>query len=149
MVSALLIFLSAPQPLPADLMALQRALQDHGFEVRFVHPPVPKAYGLFRASERVLWVSPMSFALGIGRQTFLHEAVHAVQSCPAGVMQPIGWSIQLTPLLQREISGILTTRYHHGNRQLELEAFSLQGQADAVPKLLQALRERCGSDLQN
>jgi hypothetical protein len=69
--------------------------------------------------------------------------VHAVQSCPTGVLSPIGWRFQLPPVVDREISGILTTRCHHGNRAVEQEAFGLQGQADAVPRLIEALKRRC------
>ena len=135
-----------PQPLsalPADLQPLARELQARGFKLRIALPPVREAYGLFQAKTRTLWLSPLTFELGIARQTFLHEAVHAVQSCPSGVLSPIGWRYQLAPVVDREISGILTTRYHHGNRALEQEAFGLQGQSDAVARLLKALRQRC------
>jgi len=135
-----------PMPLsslPADLQPLVRELQGRGFKLRIALPPVRQAYGLFQSKTRTLWLSPLTFELGIARQTFLHEAVHAVQSCPNGVLTPIGWRYQLAPVVDREISGILTTRYHHGNRALEQEAFGLQGQSDAVPKLLKALRQRC------
>ncbi len=136
----------APQPLtvlPADLQPLARALQARGFQVRIALPPVRQAYGLYQAKTRTLWLSPLTFELGIARQTFLHEAVHAVQSCPSGVLSPIGWRFQLPVVVDREISGILTTRYHHGNRALEQEAFGMQGQADAVPRLMEALKRRC------
>ena len=136
----------APQPLtllPADLQPLAQALQTRGFHVRIALPPVRQAYGLYQAKTRTLWLSPLTFDLGIARQTFLHEAVHAVQSCPSGVLSPIGWRFQLPMVVDREISGILTTHYHHGNRALEQEAFGMQGQADAVPRLMEALKRRC------
>jgi hypothetical protein len=69
--------------------------------------------------------------------------VHAVQSCPTGTLTPIGWRFSLPPVVEQEISGILTSRYHQNNRLLEQEAFGLQGQSDAVPRLRQALRQRC------
>ena len=136
----------APKPLtalPADLQPLVRDLQTRGFQIRIALPPIREAYGLFQSKNRTLWLSPLTFELGIARQTFLHEVVHAVQSCPSGTLTPIGWRVQLPAVVDREISGILTTRYHHGNRALEQEAFSVQGQADAVPRLQQALRQRC------
>jgi len=129
--------------LPAPLQPLVRELQARGFRIRLAPPPIPQAYGLYQASSRTLWLSPLTFDLGIARQTFLHEAVHAVQSCPRGTLTPIGWSFRLSPVVEQEINGILTTRYHHGNRLLEQEAFGLQGQADAVPRLLEQLRRRC------
>lgn len=136
----------APQPLsalPADLQPLARELQSRGFKLRIALPPVREAYGLFQARTRTLWLSPLTFELGIARQTFLHEAVHAVQSCPTGVLTPVGWRYRLAPVVEREISGILTTRYHHANRALEQEAFGIQGQRDAVARLLEALKRRC------
>jgi hypothetical protein len=135
----------APLPLsalPADLLPLVRVLQRHGFEVKLAVPPVRGVYGLYQSRQRRIWVAPITFELGIARQTFLHEAVHAVQSCPNGVMAPVGWQLPLAPVVRRQIGGILTTAYH-GNKVAEQEAFALQGQPDAVPRLLAALRQRC------
>jgi hypothetical protein len=136
----------APRPLsalPADLQPLVRDLQARGFTLRIALPPVRQAYGLFHSTSRTLWLSPLAFELGIARPTFLHEAVHAVQSCPTGTLTPIGWHFSLPPVVEQEISGILTSRYHQSNRLLEQEAFGLQSQSDAVPRLRQALRQRC------
>ena len=94
-------------------------------------------------ASRTLWISPLSFELGIARQTFLHESVHAVQSCPSGKLQPIGWSLPLQPLLRNEISGILINGYPFTNHLLEQEAFALQGQPDATARLLRAMADRC------
>ena len=58
------------------------------------------------------------------RQTVLDEAVHAAQSCPSGRLTPLCWSAQLNPVVERE-------------------AFMLQGQRDAVPKLVKAIQQRC------
>lgn len=134
-----------PRPLsalPADLRPLATALQAHGFTVRIALPPRRGTYGQFDPRSRTLWISPLSFELGIGRQTFLHEAVHAVQSCPAGVVRPIGWTLPLDPAVERGIQAILFHDYPT-NRDVEREAFTVQGQPDAVPRLLQALRQRC------
>jgi hypothetical protein len=136
----------APKPLgalPADLQPLVRELQRYGFRIQISPPPVRGAYGLFEARSRRIWIAPISFELAIARQTFLHEAVHAVQSCPTGAVTPIGLRLPLQPVVRQEISGILTTRYHH-HRGAEQEAFQLQGQPDAVPRLMEALRRRCG-----
>lgn len=137
----------APKPLsalPADLQPLVRELQRFGFRLQISAPPVRGAYGLFEAGTRRIWIAPISFELGIARQTFLHEAVHAVQSCPTGKVTPIGWRLPpMAPVVRQEIGGILTTRYHH-HRLAEQEAFYLQGQPDAVARLMEALRRRCG-----
>jgi len=130
-------------PWGPELTPLLDALRQHGFRLRFEPPPRRGAYGLYEAGSRTLWIAPISHQLGIARQTLLHEAVHAVQSCPDGVLRPIGWRLPLSPLIEREISGILTRGYQHHNRVVEQEAFALQGQANAVPLLLQAMRQRC------
>ena len=129
--------------LPADLQPLVQALKAKGFTVRIALPPAQRSYGLFQSQTRTLWISPLTFPLGIARQTFLHEAVHAVQSCPTGRLTPIGWRIQVSPVVEREISGILLQSYHHGSRALEREAFGMQGQRDAVRQVIAALNERC------
>lgn len=134
-----------PRPLsalPQDLQPLVKALQTRGFRVLVAMPPQRGAYGQFDPRRRTLWISPLSLELGIGRQTFLHEAVHAVQSCPTGVVRPIGWSLALDPGVERGINVVL----YHGyptNKAVEREAFALQGQPDAVPMLLGALKRRC------
>lgn len=137
----------APRPesaLPADLQPLLRALQRHGFRLRIALPPARRAYGQYEPASRTLWLSPLSFELGIARQTFLHEAVHAVQSCPDGkVLRPIGWTLPLPPVVRQEISGVVLNGYGFHSRVLEQEAFALQGQPDAVPRLLRALTQRC------
>jgi hypothetical protein len=132
--------------LPPDLMPLVRALKSHGFRVRIALPPARQAYGLYEAASRTLWLSPLAFELGIARQTFLHEAVHAAQSCPDGrVLRPIGWTLPLQPVVRNEIGGVLVNAYGAQSRVLEQEAFALQGQPDAVPRLLRALAQRCSS----
>ena len=148
LVSSLLIANAAlaPQPLstlPADLQPLVQALQHKGFQVRIALPPVQGSYGLFQSGSRTLWVSPLTIPLGIARQTVLHEAVHAVQSCPSGRLTPVGWAVQVNPVVEREISAILLRSYHHGSRALEREAFFMQGQRQAVPQLIKALNQRC------
>lgn len=134
--------------LPPELMPLVRALQSHGFRVRIALPPARRAYGQYEPASRTLWLSPLSFELGIARQTFLHEAVHAVQSCPTGrVLSLIGWNLPLQPVVRNEISGMLLNGYAAHNRVLEQEAFALQGQPDAMPRLLRALAQRCRGGL--
>ncbi len=133
----------AAPALPERLRPLAQALQRHGFKVRMAPPPNRRNYGEFVLRTRTLWIAPLSFELGIGIQVFLHEATHAVQSCPHGVLTPVGWTLPLAPVVAQEIGGILVNNYQHGNRVLEQEAFALQGQVDAIPRLLQALAQRC------
>ena len=136
----------SPQPLsrlPADLQPLIEALITKGFKVLIALPPVRESYGLFQSKNKTLWISPVTFPLGIARQTFLHEAVHAIQSCPSGRLSPVGWQASLPPVVEREISAILLKNYHHTNRALEREAFFLQGQKNAPSILIQSLKQRC------
>jgi len=129
--------------LPTDLQTLILALGKAGFRVRLEPPPVQGVYGLFESRAKTLWIAPIALELGIGRQTLLHEATHAVQSCPAGTLQAIGWRLPMATVVRREIEGITYSRYHPRQRGLEREAFALQGQPDAVALLLEALRRRC------
>ena len=105
-----------PPPLPADLRPLVRALDQYGFRLRLESPPQRGVYGLFEPRSRTLWVSPLSFALGIGRQTLLHEAAHAVQSCPGGAMRLVGWRLPLAVVVRQEIEAITFNGYGHDNR---------------------------------
>ena len=136
----------APKPLtslPVDLHPLVHDLQAKGFTIKIALPPVRTSYGLYQRKSRTIWISPLTFPLGISRPTFLHETVHAIQSCPSGTLTLLGWTVSLNPVVEREISAILYRSYHHGNRALEREAFFIQGQPDAVPRLIQALKQRC------
>lgn len=134
---------AAEPPLAADLSRLRAALQRAGFKVEFRHPSIKTAYGLFEGKTRTLSISPLAFELGIGRQVFVHEAVHAAQSCPSGVLSPIGWTHSLPVVVEREISGILYNAYHHKNKALEREAFMAQGQPQGAELVIQALKQRC------
>ena len=129
--------------LPLQLRPLVQALQRHGFKVMLAPPANRRNYGEYVQRTRTLWIAPLSFELGIGTQVFLHEATHAVQSCPHGVLAPVGWTLPLLPVVSREISGILVNNYRHGNTAVEREAFALQGQTDAIPRLIKALDQRC------
>ena len=136
----------APQPvssLPKELHPLIQELKDKGFTIRVELPPLRGVYGLYRSGIKTLWVSPVTIPLGIARQTFLHEAVHAVQSCPDGVLSPIGWNAQVAPIVEREISAILLKKYRARTRVLEREAFFIQGQRNGPMLILNELRKRC------
>ena len=129
--------------LPADLRPLERALVDTGVEIRFALPPRRGVYGLYQSGERRIWISPVTRDLGILRHTFLHEAVHAVQSCRTGRAAPLGIKTPLTPVVQRKINQLLYSSYSHGASAVEKEAFEIQSRQDAVPLLLDQLKKRC------
>ena len=129
--------------IPKDLMPLLELLYKKGFQVNFQNPPKKNVYGLFLSKRKAIWISPISFELGIGRQILLHEATHAAQSCPNGSLTPIGLELYITPLMKREIQAILFNRYAPKDYIIEREAFSLQGQKNAVDLLSNAIKRRC------
>ena len=126
-----------------DLIPLLDLLRNKGFKVHFHNPPKKGVYGLFDSKSKIIWISPISFELGIGRQTLLHEATHAAQSCPYGLLTPVGWELPITPLIKKEIQAILINRYQSKKYIFEKEALSLQGQKNAISLLLKAIAQRC------
>ena len=144
--AALVASALAPQPLsqlPADLTPLVTTLHRYGFTVRIALPPARGSYGLFQSKTRTLWISPLTFPLGIARQTFLHEATHAAQSCPSGRLTSLGWKLNVDPVVESAISFKLLKGYHYTDHTLEREAFFVQGQSDAVTRLIKSLDARC------
>ena len=126
-----------------DLIPLLDLLREKGFNLKFEIPPRKDVYGLFDSKTKTLWISPMSFFQGIGRQTLIHEATHAVQSCPNGLLTPINLELPISPFLNNEIQRILLTNYDSKQYLIEKEAFSLQSQKNSIDILLKALKERC------
>mgnify|MGYP001468695548 CR=1 FL=1 len=126
-----------------DLIPLLDLLKEKGFNIKFEIPPRNGVYGLFKSKSKTIWISPISFELGIGRQTLLHEATHAAQSCPYGLLTPVGWELPITPIIKKEIQAILINRYQSKKYIFEKEALSLQGQKNAVSLLLEAISQRC------
>ena len=126
-----------------DLITLINLLKKKGFNVKFDVPPRKDVYGLFHLKSKTLWISPMSFYQGIGRQTILHEATHAAQSCPNGLLRPINLELSISPFLKKEIQRILIRNYDKSQHLIEKEAYSLQAQENSVDILLNALNERC------
>ena len=126
----------------ADLNDLYRALLRHGFTIEERQPP-GNAYGRFIPSERRLEISPLVRELGIARPVFLHEAVHAAQSCPNGDLSLIGVQRRANPVVNSRIQYLLRTHYKPNNFALEQEAFVIQGQPDAEEIIITALSNRC------
>ena len=126
-----------------ELISLLDLLNEKKFNIKFEIPPRKGVYGLFQSKSKTIWISPISFELGIGRQTILHEATHAVQSCPYGLLTPIGWKLSISPFIKNEVQAILLKSYNSSQYLIEEEAFSLQGQRNGVDLLLKALEQRC------
>ena len=136
--------LSAPtHQVPADWMPLVRVLREVGYDFRFEKPPIEGAYGATNERKKILWVAPISVDMGIGRQTLIHEAVHAAQGCPKGKYVPIGWQVALPVAVERSIEGILYREYPHSKFPIEREAFTMQSHPQAFTEIAKALRQRC------
>jgi hypothetical protein len=118
-------------------------MQRNGVEVRFATPPRVGAYGLYESGPRRLWVAPVTDPLGILRQTFIHETVHAVQACPYGHVSLLGVNTVVSPVVEQSIQALLYTSYSHGATPIEKEAFEIQGRTDAVQLLLKQFKKRC------
>ena len=132
-----------PVDLPPDLVPLLQAVQRNGVEVRFAPPPRQGAYGLYESGTRRLWVAPVTDPLGILRQTFIHEVVHAAQACPHGNVSLLGVNTVVSPVVAQSIHALLYTSYSHGATPVEKEAFEIQGRPDAVQLLLRQIKKRC------
>lgn len=128
---------------PAELRPLAAELRRVGYSIRFSKPPIPGAYGATDPKKKIIWIAPITQELGILRQSFLHEAVHATQGCPSGRMRPVGWSFNLSPAVDREIAGIMYRNYAHSKYPLEREAFGMQGNPQAVKFIVSELKRRC------
>ena len=128
---------------PADLIPLLKVLQKAGYQVRFENPPVQGAYGATNVRKKIIWVAPITVELGIVRQTLIHEAVHGAQGCPKGKLEVIGWKTQMVNAVDREVAGILYRNYAHSKFDVEREAFSMQGNPQAVELVSAALKQRC------
>lgn len=126
-----------------DLIPLLEVLKQKGFNVKFEIPPRKNVYGLFQSKSKTLWISPITFYQGIERQTILHEATHAAQSCPNGLLTPIDLKLTISPFLKKEIQRILLKNYDSNHYLIEKEAYYLQTQKDSINILLKALNERC------
>ena len=115
-----------------DLILLLNLLKKKGFDIKFEFPPRKDVYGLFQIRSKTIWISPISFSQGISRQTILHEATHAAQSCPNGILKPLDLELTISPLLNKEIQRILLKNYKANQFLIEKEAYSLQTQKNAV-----------------
>ena len=126
-----------------EVEPLLNLLKNKGFNIKYKIPPIRGAYGLFQTRNKTIWISPISFELGIGNQTILHEATHAAQSCPNGLLSPIGLSLPVNQSMRNEIQTYLLRNYDIDQHIIEQEAFYLQSQKNGVEILIEAIKIRC------
>ena len=62
---------------PADLQPIAAALEQRGWKVLLEAPPRKGIYGMANSRKKTLWVHPITEAMGIMPQTFVHEAVRS------------------------------------------------------------------------
>ena len=126
-----------------DLFDLKQSLIKAGFKVKFEKPPMQGAYGLINIKKKTIWIAPITHEMGIFRATFVHEAVHAAQTCRTGKLQPIGWTLEVDDAVKLAIESILYRKYTSEKFDIEREAFLMQGQPNAVSKLKKELADHC------
>ena len=126
-----------------DLNSLRLSLSEAGYEVRLQKPPMQGAYGLVNKKSKIIWIAPIAKEMGVFRTTFIHESVHAVQACKTGEFEPIGWNLEVDDAVRLSIESILYRKYPGNKFDIEREAFLMQGQPDAIPKIQKALKDNC------
>ena len=126
-----------------DLSDLKKSLAKAGFNVKFEKPPMQGAYGLINIKKKTIWVAPITYEMGIFRATFVHEAVHAAQTCRTGKLQPIGWTLEVDDAVRLTIESILYRKYTSEKFDIEREAFLMQGQPNAVTKIKKEIADHC------
>ena len=134
-VGSALALLGAANPVsafPAELQPIASMLQQRGWQVLLKAPPRQGTYGMANSRKKILWVHPITEAMGIMPQTFVHEAVHAVQSCKTGKMQPIGYQPPLGYAVDRAVFNNLYRNYDTGKWDIEREAFAIQAQPNRI-----------------
>ena len=129
--------------LDKDLQDLVKALESIDYDVRFEKTPIAGKYGLTNAKKKTIWVAPITMEMGIFRKTLIHEAVHAVQSCPSGKFTPIGWKLSVSPVIEQSIKSNLYLNYPRQSHRIEKEAFLMQAQKKPIPIIVETLKTRC------
>ena len=81
--------------------------------------------------------------MGIMPQTFVHEAVHAVQSCKTGKMKPLGYQPPLDYAIDRAVFNNLYRNYDTGKWDIEREAFAIQAQPNRIELIKQLIATHC------
>ena len=129
--------------LAKDLFDLKQSLVKAGFKVKFEKPPMQGAYGLINIKKKTILIAPITHEMGIFRATFVHEAVHAAQTCRTGKLQPIGWTLEVDDAVRLAIESILYRKYTSEKIDIEREAFLMQGQTSAISKIKKELTDHC------
>ncbi|MEM8832177.1 MAG: hypothetical protein AAGE96_22930 [Cyanobacteria bacterium P01_G01_bin.19] len=155
LLGSLLLIAQANIP-DANFINLKNKLQNYGFQVNIAVPPdyrlpeqkidfqrrrLPKAYGLFNATDKSIWINPIVFELGNSNAVLVHETIHAAQLCKGEKqLQPL--DLDLEPIKQAQP---FFNRYTDPrNRLLEKEAYTVQTQANSYELAIKLLDRYCG-----
>ena len=145
--SALSLVLLAPiKPalaFPANLQPIADALEQRGWTVLLKPPPRKGIYGMANSKKKTIWVHPITEVMGIMPQTFVHEAVHAVQACKTGKMKPIGYEPPLGYVVDRAVFNNLYRNYQTRKWDIEREAFAIQAQPNRTTLIMDLIVEHC------
>ena len=141
--AALISAAPAASAFPAELAPVAQALEQRGWTVLLQEPPRKGIYGMANSKKKTIWVHPITEAMGIMPQTFVHEAVHAVQACKTGKMKPIGYEPPLGYVVDRAVFNNLYRNYDTRKWDLEREAFAIQAQPNRIQLIQQLIAEHC------
>ena len=128
---------------PAALQPIADALEQRGWTVLLKAPPRKGVYGLANSKKKTIWVHPITEAMGIMPQTFVHEAVHAVQACKTGKMRPIGYQPAVGYAVDRAVFNTLYHNYSSAKWDIEREAFAIQAQPNRTSLIMDLIIEHC------
>ena len=141
--AALISAAPAVSAFPAALAPIAQALEQRGWTVLLQEPPRKGIYGMANSKKKTIWVHPITEAMGIMPQTFVHEAVHAVQACKTGKMKPIGYEPPLGYVVDRAVFNNLYRNYDTRKWDLEREAFAIQAQPNRIQLIQQLIAKHC------
>ena len=145
--SALALALLAPMKpalaFPVNLQPIADALEQRGWTVLLKAPPRKGIYGMANSKTKTIWVHPITEAMGIMPQTFVHEAVHAVQACKTGKMKPLGYKPALDYVVDRAVFNNLYRNYTSRKWAIEKEAFAIQAQPNRTTLIMDLIVQHC------
>ena len=128
---------------PANLRPIVDALEKRGWKVLLKQPPRKGIYGLANSKKKTIWVHPITEEMGIMSKNFVHEAVHAVQSCKTGKMLPLGYKPSLNYAVDRAVFNTLYHNYGSRKWDIEREAFAIQAQPNRTTLIMDLITKHC------
>ena len=147
MVYEILVYLLAQAAIPAfaennpDFLGLKQQLEHYGFQVKIAMPPIRGNYGMLNTKNKMIWINPAVFELGIARPTLIHEAVHAAQLCRGKHQLQLLELETAPPIFARPYF----VHYQSPRREMEAEAYAVQAAPDGLEQVMTLLKQHCAS----